>query len=55
MPMVHVKWYKGRSLEDKKKVAEGVAKAMESIGVPPGVTYVIFEDIPKEDWFTPGK
>jgi phenylpyruvate tautomerase PptA (4-oxalocrotonate tautomerase family) len=55
MPMVEVKWYKGRDLEAKKKVAEAIAKAMEEVGVPKGVTHVVFIDVPKEDWMVPGR
>ena len=55
MPVVEVKWYKGRTLEEKKQVAEAVAKAMQDIGVPAGVTHVVFHDIPKEDWMVPGR
>ena len=55
MPMVEVKWYKGRSLEQKKQVAWAIAKAMEDVGVPAGVTHVVFTDVPQEEWFVPGK
>jgi phenylpyruvate tautomerase PptA (4-oxalocrotonate tautomerase family) len=55
MPFVEVKWHKGRTAEDKHQVAEAIAKAMEDIGVPRGVTHVVFEDIPREDWMIPGK
>lgn len=55
MPMVEVKWYKGRDLEQKARVAEAIEEAMQSVGVPPGVTHVIFHDIPKEEWMVPGK
>lgn len=55
MPFVNVKWYKGHSQEEKKQVAEAIAKAMEEIGVPKGVTHVVFTDVPKEDWMVPGR
>ena len=55
MPMVEVKWYKGHELEDKRKVAQGIEKLMQEIGLPPGVTHVVFHDIPKEDWMVPGR
>ena len=54
MPMVEVKWYQGRTLEQKQQVAEAIAKAMEEVGVPRGATHVIFHDIPREEWFVPG-
>jgi phenylpyruvate tautomerase PptA (4-oxalocrotonate tautomerase family) len=55
MPFVSVRWHKGRDLEAKKKVAEAIAKAMEEVGVPKGVTHVVFTDVPKEEWFVPGR
>ncbi|MCE5215590.1 4-oxalocrotonate tautomerase family protein [bacterium] len=54
MPMVEVKWYKGRSADQKKQVADAIEKAMQEVGVPRGVTQVVFLDLPKEDWFIPG-
>lgn len=55
MPMVEIKWYKGRDLDKKRQVAEAIEKAMQEVGVPKGVTHVVFHDIPKEEWFVPGK
>ena len=55
MPMVQIKWYKGRDLEKKKQVANAVEQAMRDIGVPPGITHVVFHDIPQEDWMVPGE
>ena len=42
MPVVEVKWYKGRSLEQKRQVADAVEDAMCAVGVPAGVTHVVF-------------
>lgn len=53
MPFVEVKWYTGRTLEQKQQVAEAIAKAMEDVGVPPGLTHVVFDDVPREDWMVP--
>ena len=55
MPFVEIKWYAGRTLDQKRQVAEAIGKAMEDVGVPPGVTHVIFQDVPKEEWMVPGK
>ena len=55
MPFVEVKWYAGRTLEQKQQVAEAIADAMEEIGIPAGVTHVVFQDVPKEDWMVPGR
>jgi 4-oxalocrotonate tautomerase family enzyme len=55
MPVVEVKWHAGRTQEQKQQVAEAIGKAMEDIGTPPGVTHVVFLDIPKDDWKVPGR
>lgn len=55
MPMVEIKWYKGRTPEQKRKVAAAVEKAMQEVGVPAGVTHVVFHDIDREDWIVPGE
>ena len=55
MPMVEIKWYKGREIEQKKQIAEAIEKAMVDVGVPPGVTHVVFTDVDREDWMVPGK
>lgn len=55
MPMVQIKWYKGRTPEQKRKVAEAVEKAMQEVGVTAGVTHVVFHDIDREDWIVPGE
>ncbi len=55
MPMVEVKWYRGRDTEQKRQVAEAIEKAMVDVGVPPGVTQVVFTDVDREDWMFPGR
>ena len=55
MPMVEVKWYKGRELEKKQQVAKAIEDVMQKIGIPPGVTQVVFHDIAPEDWMLPGQ
>lgn len=53
MPFVEVKWYKGRSDEQKQQVAEAIARVLEEVGVPKGVTHVVFEDVERTDWIVP--
>lgn len=56
MPIVKVEWFEGRSKECKAKVAAAIEKAMvEYADCPPGVTYIVFEDIKKENWAIDGK
>jgi 4-oxalocrotonate tautomerase family enzyme len=55
MPFVEVKWYAGRTQEQKQQVAAAIAKAMEDVGVPAGVTHVVFDDVERDDWKVPGE
>lgn len=55
MPMVRVSWYAGRTLEQKRQVAEAITRAlMEHGGASRSGTQVVFEDVPKENWITGG-
>jgi len=55
MPMVRVSWYAGRTLEQKRQVAEAITRAlMEHAGASRSGTQVVFEDVPKENWVTGG-
>jgi 4-oxalocrotonate tautomerase family enzyme len=54
MPFVEVKWYAGRTQEQKQQVADAIAQAMEDVGVPAGVTHVVFQDVDRDDWKVPG-
>ena len=54
MPVVQVNVWSGISVENKK-IAEGITKVLEDIGVPrEAVTVIIFEE-PKENWASGGK
>jgi 4-oxalocrotonate tautomerase len=55
LPVVHVNVWSGMSLENKKKVVEGVTRVLEEIGIPrEAVTAIICEE-PKENWASGGK
>ena len=55
LPVVQVNVWSGMSLENKKRIVEGITKVMEEIGVPrEAVTVVICEE-PKENWASGGK
>jgi len=56
MPVVEVKWLKGRDRETKAKIAQKIENAMqEDAGCPAGATYVIFSDVEKENWAKSGE
>jgi 4-oxalocrotonate tautomerase len=54
LPIVQVNVWSGMSLENKKKVVEGITRVLTEIGVPAeAVTVVIYEE-PKENWASGG-
>lgn len=55
MPVVTVEWWEGRTVEQKKQVAEGVTRVLQDVGVPPEATQIIIKDVPKHDWAIAGK
>jgi 4-oxalocrotonate tautomerase len=56
MPVVRITMWKGRSKEQKAKLAEAITKAMVDIaGTAPEHVHIIFEDVEKEDWAIAGK
>lgn len=56
MPVVEIKWLKGRDKELKEKVADKIEKIMqEDVGCKAGDTYIVFHDVEKENWSKSGK
>jgi 4-oxalocrotonate tautomerase len=55
MPIVRITWFAGRDQGAKEKVARGVEELMREAGAPPGSTYVLFEDVARENWAIDGK
>lgn len=56
MPFVSVKLLKGRSLEQKRELAQTITEAMERIcGARREGTMVVFEEYEKEDWAVGGQ
>jgi 4-oxalocrotonate tautomerase len=56
MPLVEVKWFKGRDNETKKRVMELITEAIcEGCNVAPDDVTVIFHDIEKSNWGKAGK
>ncbi len=55
MPVVTVEMWEGRTIEQKKQLAEGITSSFEKIGVPKEVVQIIIKDVPKHNWATGGK
>ncbi len=55
MPVVIVEMWEGRTIEQKKQLAEGITSSLEKIGVPKEAVQIIIKDIPKHNWATGGK
>ncbi|HEX2953071.1 MAG TPA: tautomerase family protein [Bacillota bacterium] len=56
MPVVHIDWFAGRDKEQKAELAKAIEEAMvRVVKCPPGATYIIFNDIPAENWAIEGK
>jgi 4-oxalocrotonate tautomerase len=52
---VQVTVWSGMSLENKKKVVQGITKVFSDIGIPSQATTIVIEEIPRENWATGGK
>jgi len=55
MPVVTVEWWEGRTVEQKKKLAEGITSVMVDMGIPAEATTIIIKDNPKHNWGMGGK
>ena len=55
MPSVTVEMWEGRTIEQKKKLVEGITASFVSIGVPEGAVSIIIKDVPKHNWAIGGK
>jgi len=50
MPFVTIHWFKGRTAEQKAKIAEAVTRAFEeAAGIPPDQVFIVFIDLGRED------
>ena len=55
MPFVSIALFEGRTDEEKKAVAEGIARVMQDeMGVKPEHLWIRFDDTGLNDWFTGG-
>ncbi|MGH2459610.1 MAG: tautomerase family protein [Chloroflexota bacterium] len=56
MPVVVVKLYEGRTIEQKRAAAQAITQiVVETLKTTAEHTQVIFEDVKKSDWATAGK
>jgi 4-oxalocrotonate tautomerase len=55
MPAVHISWLAGRTVDQKRKVVEGITKVlMEEAGAKPESTHIVFVDVPRENFASGG-
>jgi 4-oxalocrotonate tautomerase len=55
MPVVIVEMHEGRTVEQKKQLAEGIAASFAKIGTSPEKVTIIMKDNPRHNWATGGK
>ena len=55
MPVVIVEMWEGRTIEQKKKLVEGITSVMVNLGIPPEAVDIIIKDNPKHNWAKGGK
>jgi len=56
MPVVTVDMWEGRTVEQKKQLAEGITSVMTAkLGISPEHVIIIIKDNPKHNWATGGK
>lgn len=55
MPIVTIEMWEGRTVEEKKKLVEGIASAFGKIGTPAEALRIIIKDNPKHNWAIGGK
>jgi len=55
MPVVTVEWWAGRTVEQKKQLAQGITSVMTNLGIPAEAIQVIIRDVPRDNWAIGGK
>ena len=53
--MVQVSVWAGMSKESKRRIAEGITKVFEEIGIPKEAVEIIIYETPKTNWATGGE
>lgn len=55
MPHVHITWLEGRTLDQKRKVVDGIMKVLkEEAGAKPESTQISFVDVPASNFANAG-
>ena len=55
MPVVQVSVWKGISLDNKKRIVEGVTKVFEDLGIPKEAVTIVIYEASKSNWATGGQ
>lgn len=55
MPVVIVEMWEGRTVEQKKQLAEGITASFVKIGTPADAVHIVMKDNPKHNWAIAGK
>jgi len=56
MPYVNVKVAGKLEMEQKRSIVEGITKLLEEVaGKPPSATYIVIDEVEREDWAVGGK
>ena len=55
MPLIQVSVWEGISLENKKRIVEGITKVFEELGIPKQAVEIIIYEAPKSNWATGGQ
>jgi len=55
MPVVIVEMWAGRTIEQKRQLAEGITASFEKIGTPKEAVHIVMNDVPKHNWAIGGK
>ncbi|MDD4874567.1 MAG: tautomerase family protein [Dehalococcoidales bacterium] len=55
MPVIIVEMWQGRTMEQKKQLAQGITNEFVKIGVLCDQVQIIFKDNPRQNWATGGK
>ena len=56
MPYVNVKVAGSLTKEQKRQIVEGITKLLEEVaGKPPSATYVVIEEVDRDNWGKGGK
>ena len=55
MPVVQVSVWAGITKENKKKLVEGMTRALEELGIPREAIEIIIYEVPKANWASGGQ